>query len=130
MVEMIVALAVIIIILAGLISATTASITRSTDISIRTQATKLATNGIEFARNLRDQDWNEFYALSGSYYLSNGELFGMWEPPAQNGVFYTILTFTQGTPAAGQMTVESRVTWTERDTDKDIILSTVLTQWK
>lgn len=126
MVEMIIAIAVIIMILAGLISATTSSLSRSTDVSQRSQATKRAQNGIELARQLRDKDWSEFILNSGIKYVSDGQLYDS-QPTGES--FIQTLTFDH-TCGVNCVNVTSTVSWQEKGELKNISVQSILTQWK
>lgn len=126
MVEMIIAIAVIVMILAGLLTATTSSLSRSTDVSQRSQATKRAQNGIELARQLRDEDWNEFKAISGTKYVVDGQLV---DSAPSGDMFIQTLEFDHSC-GPNCVIVTSTVSWQEKGVLKDISVQTTLTQWK
>jgi len=145
LVEAVVAVAVVLLLVTGLIVATTSSVKFSTLSSYRTQATQIAKEVMEAVRDLRDSSWTDFitksisgvettYCLSGSYewtILPDGE-----ECAGDTGDFYIrTVKFDLETPDAGKpdqkrMKVTVTIGWAEGTSKKSATLVTYFTNWR
>lgn len=136
LIEVIIVISVIVMLVTGLVAGTSTSLKTSQSGRSRLQATKYAEEGLEYARNLRDQSWSSFAALQDSYCLGGGASPTLVASPDQtcpatlstpDTVYKRILTFSlTGT----RMTVVSSVSFPESAETKTISLTTYLTQWK
>jgi type II secretory pathway pseudopilin PulG len=63
LVEALIAVAVVIILITGIVAGTTSSLRASAYARARSEATKLVQQGMEIARNDRDQGWSDFADL-------------------------------------------------------------------
>ena len=142
LVEVVVAFGVVIIIATALLSSTLVSIKATRISKTRTQGLKYAQEGIEFARNLRDNnDWAEFQLLAGGepegyalIYCVDKTLTwptpsGACASPNIDGEYTRDITFTWD-DVTSQMAVNSSVTWNEGSTTKTSEFTTTFTQWK
>ena len=136
LVEAIIAISVVVLLVTGLIAGTSASLKTSQSGRSRDQAVKLAEEGVEYARSLRDENWATFAAYSGSYCFDTTA-----DPPliatvgvncstkktTADTVFNRIITFSlSGT----RMTITSTVSYIENTKTQRVTLTTYLTQWK
>lgn len=128
MIEMIVAVAVIILILTGLITATTSSLSRSIDVSNRSQATKLAQNAIEHIRSLRDTDWDRLASYTGeTMYFVNGEIVDSEHADPDAPYIHTVEFTNCGSTC---VSIVSTVSWQEKGESKEVSLESKVTRWK
>jgi hypothetical protein len=140
-VEAIVVIGVVVLLVTGLIAGTTTSLRTATSGRVRSQALKLAEEGLEFARNARDQKWTTFQSYSGWYCLGNTpqEL----EPSVDgscggnittaDGSFGRSINFSWDDALVDiekKMIVEVIVSYPEGSQTKNIALKTYFTQWK
>lgn len=136
LVEAIIAISVVVLLVTGLIAGTSASLKTSQSGRSRDQAVKLAEEGLEHARSLRDSSWNTLTAYSGTYCFdptsqtplvssSNGTC--ATKKTTSDTVFTRLITFTiTGT----RVTVVSTVSYVENSRVQSTTLTTYLTQWK
>lgn len=137
LVELVVAIGVVAMVLMALISAVTASLRYGQVSRNRSVAVKLAQEGMELSRKLRDESgWSTFltYASvnSGRWCL---DLSGQFSQADSNGIcpvsaenpFWRLLTFQFSDPT---MTVDVSVSWGERNALSTVQLRTNFTEWK
>ena len=67
LVEAIIAISVVVMLVTGLIAGTSASLKTSQSGRSRYQAVKLAEEGLEYARSLRDTSWSTLTAYTGTH---------------------------------------------------------------
>lgn len=102
------------------------------------QATMLANEGLEVVRYMRDSNWLQNYSWdkgleSGTMNLREIERSPFWETSVQEEVIdiYTReIELQEVADQSGVMEVIARVTWDERGIERDITLSTYISDWK
>jgi type II secretory pathway pseudopilin PulG len=136
LVEAIIVISVVLLLVTGLVSGTTASMKSGFTGRVRTHATKLAEEGLEYARQQRDQGWDTFSALVGSYCLGDDaekSLVATADESCQDTITTTSATFTRVltfTTVGDRVTVESKVSYLDGAETKHVNLVTYLTDWK
>lgn len=137
LVEMIVVVGVIVLLTTGIVAGTTASLSRTEALRVRSEALTHTQTGIELARKIRDDGWNAFWLMGsagGTVYCVNSA--GVWSgaPCGVNidGIFTRSVTLqTTSSPGEPTMIVTSNVIWGDiADPSNDVQLKTYLTQWK
>jgi type II secretory pathway pseudopilin PulG len=140
LVEAVVAVAVVLLLVTGLIVATTSSVKFSTLSSYRTQATQIAKEVMEAVRDLRDKSWTDFITKSDTTYCLSGSY--VWtilfeeECPGDTGDFYIrTVRFELQTPDAGKpdqkrMKVTVTIGWAEGTSKKSASLVSYFTNWR
>ncbi len=136
LVEAIISISVVLLLVTGLVAGTSASLKTSQSGRSRDQAVKLAEEGLEYARLLRDTSWSTLTAYTGNY---------CFDPAAQtplvltsdgtcttkkttsDTVFTRFLRFS-GTPT--RVVIESTVSYVENTSVQQVSLTTYLTRWK
>jgi hypothetical protein len=139
LVEAVVAIAVVVLIVSGLIIAVISSLRSAQSSRARSTATKLTQDGIEIVRNLRDLGWSDFiskdspiaWCLGNDKELSNLPADCIHNIPADS-VSKTPFTRTAliTKSAQNQATVTIEVTWLEGQTSRKSTATTYLTQWR
>lgn len=137
LVELVVAIGVVAAVLVALVSAVTSSLRYAQASRHRSIALKLAQEGMELTRRLRDTNgWSVFmtYAttnagkwcvdVSGAFTESDGT--GTC-PLSAESPYWRLITFSFTDPA---MNVTAAVSWGERTTQSTVLLTTHFTQWK
>jgi type II secretory pathway pseudopilin PulG len=130
LVEIIVVVGVVVLLVTGLVIGTTSSLRIGEAGKIRSQAVKLAQEGIELARTVRDTQWSSFAAMNGAYCL--GET-NVWTPATGICAVNIGTTFTRTVDFAfvdPRMTVTATVTWQDSNGTKQTSLKTYFTKWK
>lgn len=134
LIEAIVVVSVAVLLVTGLISVTTTSLSTVQAGRIRTQSVSYAREAIEITRSVRDQDWVAFEAMDGMYCLGSDRLLTASPPqncaanlPSAEGTLTRTVTFDWQDPT---MVVTVDVTYPYRDTTKTVSLVTYLTEWK
>lgn len=102
------------------------------------QATMLANEGLEVVRYMRDSNWLQNYSWdkgleAGTINLREIERSPFWETSVQEEVIdiYTReIELQEVADQSGVMEVIARVTWDERGVERDITLSTYISDWK
>jgi type II secretory pathway pseudopilin PulG len=135
LIEVVVAIAVVILIVSGLIIAVISSLRSAQSSKARSVSTKLTQDGIESIRNLRDSGWATFISKSSatSWCLGTDGLLTDHPPCPQNivtGGITFIRTVLIADTGGDQATVTVTVTWTEGQTAKNSTVTTVLTKWR
>ena len=134
--ELVIAIGVVAVIVTGLMVAATASLRYSQDSRMRSSGVKLAQEGIELSRQLRDSvSWTVFSDYSGSgtkvWCLDSTGTFipqdGVCPVIGSNSPYTRSVTFTWNDPI---MTIVSLVTWQVGSIQASTQLQTYLTQWK
>lgn len=143
LIEAVVAVAVVIVLVTGIIAGTTSSLRSSAYARARSEATKLVQQAIEIARADRDANWSTFYARSGnSYCLGNANvLIAAADPVADcannksitassltiNFTRYITFSYDSGNE---RMIVTAFVIWNEGSAQRTSRAETYFTQWK
>jgi type II secretory pathway pseudopilin PulG len=139
LVEAVVAIAVVVLIVSGLIIAVISSLRSAQSSRARSTATKLTQDGIEIVRNLRDLGWTDFiskdssvaWCLGNDKELSNLPVDCVNNIPADsvNKIPFTrTALITETSPNQATVTIE--VTWLEGQTPRKSTVTTYLTQWR
>lgn len=129
--ELVVALGVTVVMIAGLMVGITAAM-RTTEVARkRSQAVEYAQQGMELARQLRDNDWNTFRARTGLWCLDQN---GDWSQPLTCPVnlqdnFTRQVSFSWNATAQ-RMEVTTTVSWNDGAATHQSELTTYFTQWK
>ena len=134
LVEAVVAVAVVLLLVTGLIVATTASLRNSSLSKYRTQATNHAKEGMEQVRKLRDTSWQDFITKSGKYCLASTNEWtqlGTDEtcPINVGNIFSREVTFTYY-PANETMNVLITMYWIEGNWEQSINFVSLFTRWR
>lgn len=135
-VEAIVVLGVVVLLVTGLIAGTTSSLRSVQAGRTRSVALKFAEQGMEFIRNLRNQQWSTFQSNSGLYCLdSSMTLTELAFPPCTinittpEGAFARSINFTWDN-IDEKMTVVATVSYIEGSQSKNVTLTSYFTNWK
>ncbi len=136
LIEAIISISIVVLLVTGLIAGTSASLKTSVSGRSRDQAVKLAEEGLEHARSLRDQSWATLASYSGSYCFDSSALVPLEitqsedcpvKKTTQDTVFNRIITFSL---SGSRMTIESKVSYPENAKTQQVLLTTYLTAWK
>lgn len=136
LVEAVVAIGIVVLLVAGLVSGTTSSLRASQHSTLQSQALHFAQEGIELTRSLRDKGWIPFTAYGLTAPLQKIwclDANGVWSDgtggclPNVNATFTRSVTFSWNNP---RMDVIVDVTWNQGDADHKVELVTAFTQWK
>jgi type II secretory pathway pseudopilin PulG len=141
LVEAVVAVAVVLLLVTGLIVATTSSVKFSTLSSYRTQATQIAKEVMEAVRDMRDSSWTDFITKSDTTYCLSGSYEWTILPPGEEcagdtGDFYirTVIFELQtpdpDKPDQKRMKVTVTIGWAEGTSKKSATLVSYFTNWK
>jgi type II secretory pathway pseudopilin PulG len=144
LIEAVVASAVVILLVTGLIAGTSASLKASQNARQRSMATQLTQESMEYVRNLRDQGWNNFYAN----YSNKDFCFGPYANPSlvektnpnqcdnnidiQDGIIHYRYTrsIDFNWDGAGFMDVMVNVKWSEGSNPRESKAQTRLSNWR
>lgn len=135
LIETVIAIAVVVLIVSGLVIAVISSMRSAQSSRARSLATKLTQDGIESIRNLRDSGWANFidsYTSFDEWCLGTD---GIPSPPDCTDITISNLHFTRTAlienSGQDQVTVTVRVTWKDGSTtDRQSKASTYLTKWR
>lgn len=137
LVEVIVAVGIVLIIVTGLVVATTFSLRFNQNSKMRTEALSFAKEGMERMRALRDTGWDTVPS-SGAYCLDIGETELTSEPAggcALDGEtgFRRVIRVSmdescQDPAVCRKVTIQ--VSWLEGDSGQDVELSSYITNWR
>lgn len=136
LVEAIIAIGVVVLLVTGLIAGTTASLKTSQSGRSRDQAVKLAEEGVEYARLLRDQSWSTLSSYSGMYCYDASAQIPLvatstsscdTKKTTADTVYTRLMTFSG---SGNSKTVVSTVSFVENAKIQSVTLTTLLTQWK
>lgn len=129
MVEIIIVIGITLLLVTGLVSATTSSLKAGNFSRAKSQANKYAQEGVELTRALRDSSWLTFSQYSGNYCLNAAGVFSSSETCNVNidGKFSRSVNFSWQNP---KMVVVVRVRWRDQLTAHQSELTTYFTQWK
>ena len=136
LVEAIISISVVVLLVTGLVAGTSASLKTSQSGRSRDQAVKLAEEGLEYTRSLRDTSWSTLSSYSGDYCFdptsqtplvltSDGTC--SQKKTTSDTVFTRILSIRG---VANRITVQSTVSYTENTKVQNVTLTTYLTNWK
>lgn len=141
LIEMIVIVGVVVLLVTGIVAATTASLSVTNSNAARSSAIQYAQEGIELARAQRDVGWNSFALLGTprqSYCVGSNNEF---QPTAimcdyinVGNQFIRTITLeliNPGDPTQVKMTVDVVVSWGDTtNPNNNVELKTDLTQWR
>lgn len=130
LVEAIVVIAVVVLLVTGLIVATTFSLKNVRQNQVKMQAVTLAEQGMEIVRSLRDTNWTSFAANSGTYCL--GKSGQLSTPPCPADITTNTDSFArtvQFTLNGTTMDVTVTVAATYNSSAQPVTLSSYFTQW-
>lgn len=133
LVEAVVVVGVVVMLVTGLIAATTVSLRSVQSGRVRSQAVSLAQEGIEIARGIRDDSWNDFDSYVGTYCLGEDR-----ELTAAAGSCLPNITTADGSLTRSisfdwqnpKMVVTLTVSYPEGEGTRTVDLTTYFTQWK
>jgi Tfp pilus assembly protein PilV len=136
LVEAVVTLGVVVLLVTGLIVGTTSSLRYAENSRTRNLATQYAQEGLELARQKRDDGWSTFIKLSGMRCVKIDDqgvtvIADIGTCPETDGRFTRTISFTpdsQVEKEITQMIVVSSVSWSASAIP--IALQTTLTNWK
>lgn len=135
LVEVIVAVGMVIVLITGLIIGTTTSVSRAASSSSRSLAVKYAQEGMELARQLRDNGWITFVQYNGTYCVAKDNVIPAADSPSDSctanidAVYTRSVKFTLSGDQT-MMTVDVTVSWYEGTQTRNISLQSYLSQWK
>lgn len=136
LVEAIISISVVVLLVTGLIAGTTASLKTSQSGRSRDQAVKLAEEGIEYARSLRDLSWSTLSGYSGDYCYDAGAQTPLvatltsscdTKKTTADTVYTRLITFSG---SGNSKTIVSTVSFVENAKVQSVTLTTQLTEWK
>ncbi len=137
MVEAVVVIGVVVMLVTGLVTATTTTLRSGQMSKSRVQALRYAKEGLEVVRIIKDADWNLIPQTSKQYCLGKGEqaLVNESLPCAKtidNTYSRTVAFADSGacTAASSCRSVTVTVTWSESGQDKSVALTSFLTNWR
>ena len=135
LVEVVITIGIVILLLTGIVVATTSSLRFSGQSKLRSQAVSFAKEGLEVVRNIRDTSWSSLPTLTSSYCLPKdqmtlGDLIADDGscPFNLDGVFSRKIVID--VMSIGKISVTSTVSWHEGSEIRSFTLSTYLTDWK
>lgn len=131
-VEAIVVIGIVVILVTGLISGTTASLQTANNSRIRSEAVKYAQEGLEIVRSVRDTNWTNFQSHSGLYCMGTDEQLVSADTCASN-ITTPEAKLTRSVEFAwlgDRMEVTASVSYLEGSLTRSVSLSTYFTQWK
>lgn len=131
-VEAIVVIGVVIILVTGLISGTTASLRTARDSRIRSDAVKYAQQSLEIVRSLRDENWTTFQSYSGLYCMGADNTL-VSAGSCSNNITTVDANLTRSVRFSwlgDKMEVTASVDYLEGSVTHTVPLSTYFTQWK
>jgi Tfp pilus assembly protein PilV len=133
LVEIMVAIGVVVLLVTGLIVATTQSLRNSQSGRVHTLAVQRASEALELVRDLRNQSWNNFIVYDGTWCVDGAGVFtdsgGVGCPLNVDGRFTRTVTFTLDAPSQ-RMETTVLMTWSEGDVAKSTQIQTYFTNWK
>ncbi len=142
-IEVIVVIGIVVVLTTGLIAGTTSSLKSAQSDRSRSEAVKYAQEGIEVARQLRDENWDTFFSYGGSVYCLGSDAKGNTNFVVSTGGQCptnimmqdgTLSIFTRSVQFAWQgnsgMQIVVTVSYPENSQTKNVQLTTYLTQWR
>jgi len=137
LIEVLTALAVVLLVMVALVRATTVSMRSSGFSKAQTQATAYAQEAIEWIRAERDKDWDEFSTRAGTIFCLNSESLS-WpaegDCPADGyilgGRFKREATLTSVDGEGNKVEVKVVVSWLESGGEHQSQITTYLTNWR
>ncbi len=132
LVEIVVSLGIVLLLIVGLIVATTAAVHTSEQGRMRSLAVQYTQEGLELARQLRDSDWSAFASRNGLWCLDGANT---WTPGSISCPVNITNTFSRGVTftwnaGASRMELTSTVVWQDSGTSRQSQITTYLTQWR
>jgi Tfp pilus assembly protein PilW len=137
LVEVVVAIAIVILIVSGLVVSVITSLRSAQSSRNRSIATKLTQDGMEIIRNLRDNGWNQFitYHSLDPWCMDSSGVLTAPDPVCAPNSTSSSTSFTRTALLTydvilNRMSVTITVVWTEGRTVKNSSAETYLTQWR
>ena len=139
LVEIVVVVGTVVLLVSGLIVATTTSLKTTRLSTTRSPAIKYAQEGVEQARKMRDTSWSSFLAQKdapgGLWCLGIQDTWTMAQGDEENcqsnidAVFSRVIQFTWDAPN-NRMLVQSTVSWNDGGVIRQSDVSTYFTNWR
>jgi hypothetical protein len=139
LVEAVVAVGMVILLVTGLVSATTSTLRFGQMSKDRTQALQYAKEGLEIVRIIKEANWNDIPLVTQTHCLSKGqqtlggEVLGEC-PHDIDGKFSRTLTFSDDgshcIAAESCRKVTMTVGWEETGVDRIVTLTSYITNWR
>jgi len=133
LVEAVVVVGMVMLLVTGLIAGTTASLKTARTGRSRSMATKLAQDGIEYIRSLRDTSWNTLFAYSGSFCMDSNNVIYSADVNGCDPITTSVDTFTRTVDFNWQdpkMRVTVHVSFLDGADVRTVDLETYFTDWK
>ncbi len=138
---MVVIIGIVVVLATGIIAGTSVSLSRAQDSTLRTTAVKYAQEGVELARQRRDEGWLAFAALgavANTYCVGDDNEFiaaqSCTTPNVGNQYIrsMTLELLNAGSETSERMRVTVTVSWGDviATPNKAVTLTTDLTQWR
>lgn len=136
LVEAMIALGVAVIVIVALVNLSLVSLRSSTIAQSQLTAKNLANQGLEIVRSLRDQDWGNLPVTSTEPYYLNSDKTDLVDSPVEKidkepgDGFFTRKIFVADVGDDQKKQVTCVVEWTDSSGDKQVSVSTYLTNWR
>jgi Tfp pilus assembly protein PilV len=137
LIELLTALAVVLLVIVALVRATTISLRSSSFSKAQSQATAYAQEAIEWVRAERDKDWDEFSTRAGVTFCLNSEPVSWLSEGICSADDYTLggrfkreATLTSVDGEVNQVEVRVVVSWLESGGEHQSQITTYLTNWR
>lgn len=132
LIEVVVAIGVVVVLVTGLVVGTTSALKAGQYTRTKSQAIKYSQEGMELARQLRNDSWAAFAAKSGLWCLNKA---GSWTQSAGTCAVNIDNIFTRGVTfewiaAKSLMKVTVDVSWTDSGGSHNSPLVSYFSQWK
>lgn len=141
-VEVIIATVIISIVLVGLISAITFSLSNAQFAKNKALANKHGQEAIEWLRAQRDiSGWTKLYTLNGTTHCLNNfpaDILILYSQPVgnctsgsvNNNTIFTRQVIFTGNATADRLTINISITWPQGSRTSTVVLDTFLTRWQ
>jgi len=131
LIEAVVAVAIVLMLVTGLIVATTSALKYGQQSKLRSTALAYAKEGIEAVRTQRDASWTSFALHSGMYCLSKDLVFTQVDPCpyALDSIFSRSVTYSWDA-GNSRMGIVVKVSWVEQNQVRSVTLTSYLTNWR
>lgn len=132
LIEMLLMLVLVVVLVSSVVVGSTVSLKNQQVSVTRDMALKIAQQGIESVRTLRDTNWDEFIVYAGSYCVSEANVLTAYVDsctPLIQDMYQRVATFTWDA-ANERMKVQVVVTWTLGTKPYTMNLESYFTDWK
>jgi len=135
MVEAVVAVGIVILLITGLVAATTSTLRFGQMSKARTQALQYAKEGLEIVRIIRDTSWDDIPQVSATHCLPKGQqVLGVLPCPMDIDLMFsrTVVFSEDGTTCVSPNCRKATVTvsWIESGQTRSVTLSSYITNWR